>query len=112
MFNCKGDNFDFIPFISLTCELSAERYLGDFERGFIANLKCTIIIVSAHAHCMVYYFQHRFLAFESLISSAEVENAMISDYIVVCSKFSGILFCVSFFFFIFFFFVQYRSNSF
>ena len=31
-----------------------------------------------------------FLAFESLTSSAEVENAKISVCIIVCSKFSGI----------------------
>ena len=35
--------------------------------------------------------ENRFLAFGSLISNAEVENAMISDCIIVCSKFSGIL---------------------
>ena len=34
--------------------------------------------------------ENRYLAFESLISNAEVENAMISDCIIVCSKFSGI----------------------
>ena len=34
--------------------------------------------------------ENRFLAFGSLISNAEVENAMISDCITVCSKFSGI----------------------
>ena len=71
-------------------------------RGF----KCTIIIMLAHAHRVVYYFRHahgqhqitgntrkneiRFLAFGSLISTAEVGNAMTSDCILVCSKFSGI----------------------
>ena len=66
---------------------------------FIANLNCTIIFMSGHGHCMFYYFQHacfrhritpeilikmkRFLAFGSL-SSSEVENAMISDLIIVC----------------------------
>ena len=34
--------------------------------------------------------ENRVLAFGSLISNAEVENAMISDCIIVCSKFSGI----------------------
>ena len=34
--------------------------------------------------------ENRFLAFGSLISNAEVENAMISDSIIVFSKFSGI----------------------
>ena len=34
--------------------------------------------------------ENRFLAFGSLIARAEVENAMISDCIKVCSKFSGI----------------------
>ena len=34
--------------------------------------------------------ENRFLAFVSLISNAEVENAMISDCIIVCSKFSEI----------------------
>ena len=34
--------------------------------------------------------ENRFLVFGSLISNAEVENAMISDGIIVCSKFSGI----------------------
>ena len=34
--------------------------------------------------------ENRFLAFGSLISNAEVENAMISDCITVCSKFSEI----------------------
>ena len=33
---------------------------------------------------------NRFLAFGSLISHAEVENAMMSDCIIVCSKFSGL----------------------
>ena len=34
--------------------------------------------------------EYRFLAFGRLISNAEVENAMISDCIIVCSKFSEI----------------------
>ena len=34
--------------------------------------------------------ENRFLAFGSLISNAEIENAVISDCIIVCSKFSGI----------------------
>ena len=34
--------------------------------------------------------ENRFLAFGSLISNAEVENAIISDSIIVFSKFSGI----------------------
>ena len=34
--------------------------------------------------------ENRFLAFGSLISNAEVENAIISHCIIVCSKFSGI----------------------
>ena len=34
--------------------------------------------------------ENQFLAFGSLISNAEAENAMISDCIVVCSKLSGI----------------------
>ena len=34
--------------------------------------------------------ENRFLAFGSLASNAEVENAMISVCIIVCSKFSGI----------------------
>ena len=33
--------------------------------------------------------ENMFLAFGSLISNAVVENAMISDCIIVCSKFSG-----------------------
>ena len=72
----------------------------DFEWGFIADLNRTIILMLAHAHCVVYYFQashnsvnshqneNRFLAFGSLTSNAEVENAMISVGIIVCSKFS------------------------
>ena len=55
----------------------------------------------ANAHCVVYYFQHahgwhthqnenRFLAFGSLLSNAEVENAIISSCIIVCSNLSGI----------------------
>ena len=81
---------------------------GDFEWGFIADSNRTIILMLAHAHCVVYYFQHVhgrhritplilinmidnwFLAFGSLISNAEVEYAMIPDCIIVCSKFSGI----------------------
>ena len=62
--------------------------------GFIAELNHTIILMLAHAHCVDYYFQHahenRFLAFGSLISNAEVENAIISDSIIFFSKFSGI----------------------
>ena len=34
--------------------------------------------------------ENRFLAFGSLISNADVENVMISDSIIVFSKFSGI----------------------
>ena len=34
--------------------------------------------------------ENRFLAFGSLISNAEVENAIISDCVIVCSKFSEI----------------------
>ena len=34
--------------------------------------------------------ENGFNAFRSLISHAEVENAMISDCSIVCSKFSGI----------------------
>ena len=34
--------------------------------------------------------ENQFLAFGSLISNAEVENEMIFDSIIVCSKFSGI----------------------
>ena len=34
--------------------------------------------------------ENRFLAFGSLISNAEVENAIFSDSIIVFSKFSGI----------------------
>ena len=78
----------------------------DFEWGFIADLNHTIILMLAHAHCVDYYFQHahgrhritvnthqnenRFLAFGSLISNAEAENATISDSIIGFSKFSGI----------------------
>ena len=58
----------------------------DFEWGFIADLNRTIILMLAHAHCVVFDF--RSLAFGSLIFHAEVENAMISDCILVCSKFS------------------------
>ena len=41
---------------------------------------------SGHTH----QNEKRYLAFGSLISNAEVENAMISNCIIVCSKFSGI----------------------
>ena len=34
--------------------------------------------------------ENRFHAFGSLISNLDVENAMISDCVIVCSKFSGI----------------------
>ena len=34
--------------------------------------------------------ENRFVAFGSIISHAEVENAILSDCIIVCSKFSGI----------------------
>ena len=63
---------------------------GDFERGFIADLNRTIILMLVRAHCVVYYFKHahdsvnthqnenRFLAFRSLISNTDtnagVEN--------------------------------------
>ena len=44
-----GGNFNFIHFNSLACELSAELYIiGDFERGFIANLNHAIILMLAH----------------------------------------------------------------
>ena len=32
MFNGKGDNFNFIHFISLRCELSAERYMEVYSQ--------------------------------------------------------------------------------
>ena len=34
--------------------------------------------------------ENRFVAFGSVISHVEVENTIISDCIIVCSKFSGI----------------------
>ena len=34
--------------------------------------------------------ENRFLAFGSLVSNAKVENAMLSDCIIVCLQFSGI----------------------
>ena len=75
---------------------------SDFEWGFIADLNHNIILMHAHAHWVVYYFQpshnsvnthqneNRFLAFGSLTSNTEVENKIISVCIIVCSKLSGI----------------------
>ena len=72
--------------------------------GFIADLNQTIILMLAYAHCVVHFFQHvhrisskipikmkidRFLAFGSLISNAEEENAKIFGCIIVGLK-SGI----------------------
>ena len=67
--------------------------------GVIADLNRTIMLILAHGHCVFYYFQHaygrhlitrqnenRFLAFGSLISIAEIDNALF--LIIVCSKFS------------------------
>ena len=31
---------------------------ADFDFGFIADCNRTIILMLAHAHCVVYYFQH------------------------------------------------------
>ena len=69
-------------------------------------LNPTIILMFAHAHCVVFHSacpwsasnnsvnthqnENRLLAFGSLISNAEVKNAMISDCIIGCSKFSEI----------------------
>ena len=75
---------------------------GDFEWGFKANLNCTIIFYAcACALCFVllsasnnsvntHQNENRFLTFGSLKSNAEVENAMISDSIIVCYNFRGI----------------------
>ena len=75
---------------------------GDFEWEFIADLNHTIILMLAHAHCVAYHWsashnfvnthqnENRFLAFGSLTSSAEVENAMPSVCVMVWSKLSGI----------------------
>ena len=78
----------------------------DFKWGFIADLNRTIILILVHMHCVVYYFQHAhgrhritpFILIKMKIgflhseasSNAEVENAMISDCVLVCSKYSGI----------------------
>ena len=45
---------------------------------------------AAHNSVNTHQNENRFLAFGSLASSAEVENAMIYVCIIVCSKFSGI----------------------
>ena len=78
----------------------------DLEWGFIADLNyhyfnacaCTLcaFLLSAYPWSAsnnsvnTHQNENRFLAFGSLISNAEVENAMISACIIVCSKFSGI----------------------
>ena len=74
---------------------------GDFEWGFIADLN-RFIIFSACACALCGFLlsaclwsasnnsvnthqnENRFLAFGSLTSHAEVENAIISDCIIVC----------------------------
>ena len=66
----------------------------------LADLNRTIILMLAHAHCVVFHFQHahdrhrilnsvnthqnenRFLAFGSLISNVELENAIDRWYLV------------------------------
>ena len=58
----------------------------DFEWGFIADLIRSIMHNSENTH----QNENRFLAFGSLASNAEVENAMISVCIIVCSELSGI----------------------
>ena len=45
---------------------------------------------AAHNSVNTHQNENLFLAFRSLTSSAEVEKAMISVCIIVCSKFSGI----------------------
>ena len=44
--------------MSLTCELSAEWYMVILNGGLIVDLNRAIILTLAHAHCVVYYFQH------------------------------------------------------
>ena len=77
---------------------------GDFEWMFIADLNRTIACARAlcglllstcprsasHNFVNTHQNENRFLAFGSLTSSAEVENAMISVCIIICSKFSGL----------------------
>ena len=73
---------------------------GDFEWGFIADLSvpscnacaCALygLLLSAcpwsasNNSVNTHQNENRFLAFGSLISNAEVENALISDCIIVC----------------------------
>ena len=45
---------------------------------------------ASHNSINTHQNENLFLAFGSLTSNAEVENAMISVWIIVCSKFSGI----------------------
>ena len=74
----------------------------DFEWGFIADLIRTIILMLAHAHCVVYYFQHAHgwhritpkilikMKIDFLHSEAWHLMQKISVCIIVCSKLSGI----------------------
>ena len=47
-------------------------------------------LLASHKSENTHQNENRFLAFGSLTSNAEVENAMISVCIIVCSKLSGI----------------------
>ena len=49
-----------------------------------------ILLSASNNSGNIHQNENRFLAFGSLISNAEVENAMISDCIIDCSKFSRI----------------------
>ena len=52
---------------------------GDFEWGFIADLNRIIILMLAHAHCMVFYFQHAHgwhrIAASQIICITEILNS-------------------------------------
>ena len=66
------------------------HYLNDCTCALCGSLLSACPWSASNNSVNTHQNENRFLAFGSLASNAEVENAMISVCFIVCSKFSGI----------------------
>ena len=91
----------FFKFISRVCYLLSGtwRVCSQFKSCYYVNACACALYVLLPLACLwlasknsknTHLNENRFLAFGSLISNAEVENAVISDYIIVYIKFKDV----------------------
>ena len=72
------------------CGFKSYHYFNAFACTLCGFLLSACLWSASNNSVNTHQNENRFLALGNLISNAEVENAVISDFIIVCSKFSEI----------------------